>query len=195
MRLKKPILTAAVIALMIAFPAHAEELQIGCYPKAELMATVKAQKQGMIDQYLRKTPQGDKKTTITGEHNGTGFVHNAPGYILESSDDKTACVLAKTKVMPGEQENQLKVDTVYKLGSKELTSEEWRKVADYAQKNEAKLRADMRREEMSLADTETTLKALEIIGRHGGYPGNVSAKFLYKIDSDGKVIALSRSDF
>jgi hypothetical protein len=84
--------------LLAVLPAKAESLKAGCYPKQEVVTFLQNNHQSQVDQFYAVTYQGRKKTTLTAEHNGTGYVKGGMAYLVET-DDKEACITAKMRVV------------------------------------------------------------------------------------------------
>lgn len=84
--------------LCVSVPAWAETLKIGCYPKQNVISFLKEHNQGQVDQFYRVTLEGRKKTTVTAEHNGSGYIKGGIAYMVET-DRHEACVNAKMRVL------------------------------------------------------------------------------------------------
>lgn len=191
MRLKQTLLTTAVVSFMAASPAKAEELQIGCYPKAELLAKLQANQQSQIDKMVLQSESDAKKATLTAEHNGKGYVHGGRGYLIKSLDNE-ACIIARMRIDTGSEKDRLTLSALHLWGQQELTSREWKQVARHAEENPDKVRQDFEAKGFSKADIDKALKVLSILAKNGGLPDQVDAEFHYKIKVTGEPMLLSQ---
>ena len=192
MRLKQTLLTSAVIALIAAFPAHADELQIGCYPKAELLAKLQANQQSQIDKMVLQSESGAKKATLTVEHNGKGYVHGGRGYLIESLDSE-ACIISRMRTDTGSEKEQLKISSLHAWGEQELTADEWKHVAKSAISNYKRTKDSLIKKGYSNEEADKALHVLAILGKQGGLPGEFDTNFLYQLSGESSPKLLEKN--
>lgn len=194
MRLKQILLTYAVIAFMAAFPAQAEELQIGCYPKAELLSKLQENRQSQIGQMMLKSKSAAKKATLTAAHNGKGYMHNGRGYLIESTNGE-ACIIARMRIDPGPEKNQLTISTLHTFDKQEFTSEEWKKLAQHAAQNAEKARKDYIAKGYTEDEVNKAMEVIAILSKNRGLPNQVDAKFIYQVMPDGNLKRISEEAY
>lgn len=182
------------IGILNASAAHAEDLKIGCMPKDQLKSQVQMLGLGFLDQYQRKAPTGEIKTSVLGTYDGKAFIDQGRGYIVESHADKV-CIIARTKQEYKTGDRKLTVSTVHDFDDMELTSEEWQRLGKYAKSNKEKIHADWKKKGYSDAEIQKGMKVIDIMQRSGGALEGVSAKFIYEILPNGSIQVLERSTF
>ncbi len=187
------LLFALTDILLVSQGAHAADIPMGCMPKEKLQALFKENHQSFLEQFIRGTPKGDFKTSVTSKYANGGYITGGIGYIVESREAE-ACVIAKTRLDQGPGKDEVTVSTLHEFAGHTMTAAEHKKVAGIALKDPAAQRAKWISEGVTEEQADRWLKALKMIVDSPMMPYEESMKLTYRLLPD-KAVIVKRSSY
>lgn len=185
--------TVYVLVFLTFTQVFAADVPMGCLPKENLQALLKENDQSFLEQFMRETPNGKAKTSVTSLYANGGYVDNGAGYVVESKGTE-ACIIAKTRLNSGPGKDEVTVATIHEYAGQTLTAADFKKVANNVLNNEKSTKAEWLQKGISEKRADEWLWAFKTIRDEKGMPFEFSMKVVYRL-SPNKTFVVSRSDY